>query len=271
MWRLAKAHAHQHFAPPANVGTATPLVLALITYVLVANSITITAVGNATSKNSFPQLPKTSPASIARAIEGIAPNAAAFFRRLAVPGGDDVLQAQDSSVNFLRNRAQLVLAPGNLPQTAPLPDAVRFSDNDEGILAPPVSANFMDTWYGAFNNANALVPGSPPTNPLGNKMGYVATPPFYCMWANEVNSSLPATVFLGNEIKMLFESRYMRIKLNIGFNPYIDDFMFNRSYLSLIRLLADPAQVNAAQAAINIAFPDDPPRKQQNFSHGNPH
>jgi hypothetical protein len=269
MWRLARAHAHLHFAPPVAVGMASPLVYALITYVLVANSITIGGLGNASAKNSFPQLPKTSPASIARVIEAMEPAATAFFQQLILPGGAYITQARNTSDFFLRNKAQLMLAPGNLPQTAPQPGTNLFCVDDGGMLAPPAPANFVNTWNGSFDNANALVPGSPPTVLLGNRMGYVAAAPFYCMWASEVNSSLTATVYLVNEIKILFESRYGRNKLNIGFNPYIQDFMFNRSYISLVRLLAGPAQALVAQAAINPTFPDNP-AIQQNFANG-PH
>jgi hypothetical protein len=264
MWRLAKAKVDVDFNPPAGVGTSTALVKGLITYLLVASSITAGQPGHDTSKNSYPQLPKTSPASIAREIEALQPAAAPYFAQLATVNGPSVRQAERDSLQFIRNKAELMRAPGNLPQTAPVPipdtaGSFLFSFMDGGILSPPNPPNFKDTWYGTFNNANALT--------ALNKNGFVTAAPFYVTWAFEVNSSLPATRYNVTEIKILFESRYGRNKLNLGFNPYIQDLMFNRSYMSLVRLLAGPAAAGAVQASVNALFPDNPAIRQ-NFTNG---
>ncbi|KAL9110638.1 MAG: hypothetical protein Q9227_004815 [Pyrenula ochraceoflavens] len=281
MWRLAKDKVDQIASPlstPANVGPQSALAKALIMYVLVTGSVTNVAEGNASSKNAYPQLPKTSPASIARQIETLQPNTITFFTRLAQPPPPPprveprlpVEEAQAFSLEYLRNKARLMLDPGNLPQWRPKSDQDPFTNKDGGILSPPVPANFQGTWLGAFNNANPLN--------AGNDMGFTTLAPFFVRWAADVNFTYPAVRFNAgggppgpnDEIKMLFESRYGRSMMNLGFNPYIDDFMFNRSYKRMVRLLAGPQALSGALlAAVDADFPNNP-SKIQNFSSG-PH
>lgn len=118
---------------------------------------------------------------------------------------------------------------------------------------------------------NATFHLSDQSNSPGNNYGFTLDKPFCVAWAREVNTSLPATRYgpKGGRVKMLFESRYGTNKLNMGFNPYVQDFMFNRSYVSLVRLLAGNDTATAVEAAIRRDFPDNPKIKQ-NFTYG-PH
>ena len=68
MWRRAKDQVDAHFKIPTSAGLVTPLIRGLLTYLLVASSVSISTDDASTSKNLFPQLPKTSPVSIAREI-----------------------------------------------------------------------------------------------------------------------------------------------------------------------------------------------------------
>ena len=60
-----------------------------------------------------------------------------------------------------------------------------------------------------------------------------------------MNAALPAAVYEpeNDEIKILFGSRDARNKMNMGFDPHIRDFMFKRSYLSLVELLEPQIRV----------------------------
>lgn len=55
---------------------------------------------------------------------------------------------------------------------------------------------------------------------------------------------------------MMFESRIGRNKLNLGFNPYIEDFMFRRSYLSMVKLLA-PEHSQEIEKQVHLLIEDD--------------
>jgi hypothetical protein len=102
-----------------------------------------------------------------------------------------------------------------------------------------------------------------------NNQGFTVLVPFFCLWAQDVNSSYPATVHNLHEIKVLFESRYGRCKLNIGFNPYVRDWLFNMSYLSLVTLLATGGQKAVVKGPLDARFKPNEDVKQ-NFKDG-PH
>jgi len=167
----------------------------------------------------------------------------------------------------------------------PLKPFAPFSHDDGGLLsavfdplnpgAGPGIPYFRGLWGVTFHAP------SPGLN-AQNHYGYLADmkkkhgdpePVWYCAWAAGVYSSMPATAYAApavvprpyemsvggnNEIKMLFESRYGRCLLNVGFNPYFSDFLFNRSYKSIVRLLAGPAVVVRVVPAVDEAFPDSP-------------
>lgn len=148
MWRLAKARVEdlQYFHPPATIGMATPLVKALMTYIIACGSITIAPVGNGSSKNCFPQLPKTSPASIARAIAGLEPAALPYFAQLVTAGG---LNIQHALTVFQQLRTIGILAqpPGNLPNGAPkqgLPFGSYKTNAGDLINPPNIPANLTN-------------------------------------------------------------------------------------------------------------------------------
>ncbi|KAK0625880.1 hypothetical protein B0T14DRAFT_577070 [Immersiella caudata] len=310
MWRRAREQVDAHFIIPSSAGTMTALIKGLLTYLLVASSITIAANGNSTQKNSFPQLPKTSPVSIAREIVRLRPALAPFFAQLAqlpvippavppppAPGPPVVItppgapaallpveRARLIAIDRLRHRASLTGPIGKLPTTPPLIAEERnqppvfplapFSDNDGGLLAalgPP------DPLPSYFNALWGITFGTLPALNDTNRYGFLADmntapadggPVWQCAWAAEVNSSMPASAYptpvaLGmpagglNEIKMLFESRYGRCKLNVGFNPYHSDWLFNRSYKTIVSLLAGAAGLVAVTPAVDAAFADD--------------
>ncbi len=65
-------------------------------------------------------------------------------------------------------------------------------------------------------------------------------------------------MFNGNGVRILFESRYGHIKLNLGFNPCISDVLFNWSYLSIVHLLAGAAREAVVRPNIGAEFADNP-------------
>ena len=281
MWRQARSLVNTYY--PATIAAPNDtLVKALLMYVLVAVSVTNLSSTSASLKNAYPQLPKTSPASIARQIVAILPAANAFFVSLC----DDTHQDTARVISGrLRNKAELT----TLPTTPLMPDQPRFSDEDGGTLAPfPAPApDVRETWRGSFtlDAAHNLVAGDLDDVLPGNSMGFTPLDPFHVRWAADVNSSLAATRYARvvdgplDEIKMLFESRYGRCVLNLGFNPYIQDFLFNRSYRRMLRLLAGPPAPEGAPAGpagwrlsevaaiVDGAFPDNG-KVKQNFKYG---
>ena len=44
--------------------------------------------------------------------------------------------------------------------------------------------------------------------------------------------------------------------MNLGFNPYIEDFMFRRSYLSMVKLLA-PEHYQKVEKEVHVFIKDD--------------
>lgn len=250
------------------------MVKSLVMYLLVNGSITAAQATPDTVKNMFPQLSKTSPASIARLIESIQPALGDYFHTLATPDGKPVQDVLAWCQKSLRLKDVLANEPGNLPRTAPIPSdvpgATKYGSTpfnevdpgeDGGILSGPMPPDFKNTWYGTFNSANLTTEA--------NHFGFATDNPFFVTWAQDVNFSFPAARHKDNDIKILFESRYGRNKLNLGFNPYIRDFMFTRSYLSLARLLALEAD-SASLARVRLKFLDEPAVKQ-GFIHGNVH
>ena len=82
------------------------------TYLLVAGAVNVTSIGGS-SKNSFPQLPQTSPASIARVLVAMNPALEEDFDSLASP---------------LRLLESLVGPPRNLPKKGYAPETALLSD-----------------------------------------------------------------------------------------------------------------------------------------------
>lgn len=73
----------------------------------------------------------------------------------------------------------------NLPATSPSPGNLpTFNTNDGGLIGRAKSPEFDNTWGGSFNPVNE------PDDT--NKNGFKVDAPFYCLWAREVNSSMPA-------------------------------------------------------------------------------
>jgi hypothetical protein len=273
MWRMAKAKVEEHFE--GNAGVGHDLLKALITYLLVCCSINVPNDVDFI-KNNFPQLPKTSPASIARAIEALDPNMVPVSQALARPDNPDVNFLQELSLNTLRDLTKMVGNPGYLPTTAPYvipPNAgplpgpqtgyAKFSSFDGNLVSGPAPPNFKNTFYGTFDSNHVL--------DNANKHGFLAGAPFYCAWASGVNSSIPAIqVPQLNDVIMTLESRYDRSLLNIGFDPYIQDFLFNRSYLSLVRIMLGQAVRDGLQVQVGADFPDNG-LQQQNFPNDQRH
>ena len=114
MWCLAKVGVDIGFSPPAGVGASIALVKGFVMYLLVAGSITAGQPWFDTSKNAFPLLPKTSPASIAIVIEALQPAATTYFAQLAIVNDADILQAEPNSLYQIRSKGKLIGPPGNL-------------------------------------------------------------------------------------------------------------------------------------------------------------
>lgn len=252
LWRAAKAKADPITA--ATPAAALPMVRALITYLIAAGSVSVQAAGGSSSKNSFPQLPKTSPASIARLIAQIHPEAAATLQHLATDAG--TIEAVKTDIGILRVAANLVGDPGRLSSLSPQEGANTYPTFPDRMLTGDLAPHFDEMWSASLNVAGPVLDAI-------NFSGFTSAPPFYCAWADGVKTSYPVARHGAHRIKILFESRYRTDKLNIGFNPYVRDFMFNRSYLSMVRALA-PAGIAAATTAIQQVFPDEP-AVQQNF------
>ncbi|KAK3312517.1 hypothetical protein B0H66DRAFT_400255 [Apodospora peruviana] len=254
------------------------LMKALIMYVLVCSSITnpLGQTETTTSKNRYPQLCKTSPQSIKAAINLLFPavppapsRAAIFWQRLptlvatnkARTEGSDTLRLTQNLVN--NGCIDANARPANSP------DIPKYVDTTPDILNDPVP-DFNQMWIGSFKD-HTNPPDTAGALPLaltaGNKFGFDNANPFWCRWAHGVHSSYPAQVFNVNDIKVLFESRYSRCMMNIGFNPYVDPFLFNRSYRRLVVLLAGVGADGAIAGQVATHFPDRP-AVQQNFTAG---
>lgn len=255
LWRAAKAKATTLTAavPPA----ALPAIRGLITYLVAAGSVSVEEAGGSTSKNSFPQLPKTSPASVAKLIGELRPEAVAVLKQLA---GGATLSSVKTDIASLRVLSNLVAPPGQLSNLSPQIGAATYPQSNDKMLTGSLNPHFDNMWPASLEPPTAL------TN--ANLYGFTSAAPFYCAWAGGVKTAYPATRRgTTTGIKMLFEGRYGTDKLNIGFNPYAKDFMFNRSYLSIVRALAPQASVAPAVTAIQQMFPGDP-TVQQNFPPG---
>jgi hypothetical protein len=241
LWRAAKAAAgtmmsktYPNMIPDACKQSLGPL----ITYLLVAGAINFAEVGSGSAKNSFAQLPKTSPSSILRQINAQIPHMESVWENLSKP---IVSKAAASASYQLKNE---LTSKGNLPAGGPWPNSIKdYAGNDQGILAKEpeaASATLAKMWRGTFDLATPLS-GQ-------NNEGLCTQDPFCVPWADEVNSSLGATRYgLNNSrIKVLFESRYGASKLNIGFHPSATNFMFAQAYLSLVNCLAPEKYMSAA-------------------------
>jgi len=270
MWRRAKQLVEANFLniPVAHwnaLGMGNSLVKALITYVLVCSSVTnpLGAGGLTTSKNRYPQLCKTSPQSIKEKIDAIPVNGtAAIWNALTQPATAYLAKGQSDSLRININLVNAgCLDPAAGPVIGGVPPA--YANVVPDILGLP-NPPFQQTWQASFTNhgpANALA--------AGNKFGFTTAAPFLCPWAHEVNSSYEATVFNVNDIKVLFESRYSRCMINLGFNPYVRGFVFNRSYRRLVKMLAGVGQDNepALVDLLALHFPDNG-LLRQNFEGG---
>ena len=265
IWLAARAKAtalldtHKH----PNLTLDSPMasrIRGLLTYLLAAGAVSVRTtadVGNV--KNCVPQLPKTSPAAIAyqlrmdeeaiKAAEGslerpgaftldnLTSNAAAAVaqRFMTIDRGDmTALQEQPA----LLNRDSPLFVGDTFP---------RYADSvwPENILKGPVSPNLRLMWQAALN---------PPAAGMNNvkKPGYTTAEPFYVAWSNDVRTSIAPSekgAPPGSSPRLSFESRYGFNKLNIGFDPTMNSFMFAKSYLSMVSVLA-PAVTDAATDVI---------------------
>jgi len=57
-----------------------------------------------------------------------------------------------------------------------------------------------------------------------------------------------------DDIKILFENRYGRCMLNVRFNPNFPDWLFNKSYISLVKLLASDQEAEFVGGYIDKVF-----------------
>ena len=244
---------------PAN-GTGQPILKALIAYLFVGGAVNYQVGNTSTAKNYFPQLPKTSPASIARALSAMFP--------LFTP----VLQALSTQTNTDRaatvwsQNAAMVRQPAQLAPDGPCQGAVAYADRDGNLLVKPIgSLNpfFRDMWTGTFDIAGTAAAYALPAS----KNGFSSDPPFRVPWANNTQSSKAAARTPdgnGMGLKILLESRYSSSKLNQGFNAYATDAMFKQSYLSLVNVLSPGTLANATNT-VNAYFPGAGPPLAQVF------
>jgi hypothetical protein len=241
LWRAAKAAAGTMMSktyPNLIPDVCKPSLGPLIAYLLVAGAINFAEVGSGSAKNSFAQLPKTSPSSILRQINAQIPHMEGVWENLSKP----IVSKAAALVSYqLKNE---LTSKGNLPTGGPWPNSVKdYTGNNEGVLAKEreaVSATLEKMWRGTFDL----------TTPLSeqNNEGLCTQDPFCVPWADEVNSSLGATRYGPNNsrIKVLFESRYGVSKLNVGFHPSATNFMFAQAYLSLVKCLAPEKWMSVA-------------------------
>lgn len=239
-------------------GTGRPLLKALVTYLFVAGASTYPEGNTSTAKNSFPQLPKTSPASIARALSVMFPNFAPQLQSLST------LNEVERAVLAWSQIADMVLQPPQLASDGPCQGAMRtYANREGGPLVKPIgnmNAYFRNMWTGTFN-----LTGIAAAYPANN--GFSSLAPFHIPWAKDTQSSRPAARTPGvdgMDLKILIESRYSSCKLNQGFNAYATDAMFKQSYLSLVRFLAPAALANATNA-VNAYLPGAGPALAQVF------
>ena len=258
LWRSSKVMAEQLTADIAS-SPALPKVRALVTYLMAAGAINVESVGGSTPKNSFPQLPKTSPASIARLIAQIHPGSTQLLQRLATDP-HMLTEVRSRITHGLRSVRNLVGDPGNLSPLSPWEGGCPYPDYQDTMLTGIFNPHFDAMWL------EGLSPVGTALNPATNLSGFTSAAPFYVPWADGIKTSYPAARSGDHGVKMLFEGRYGSDKLNIGFNPYVEDFMFNRSYLSMVRALA-PDSAKEATAAIQKMFPDKS-KVTQNFPVG---
>ena len=275
LWRKAKFQVDDWWA--ARIWTvqrpqpAQPeLVKALFVYLTVCLAINVP--DDEFGKNNFPQLVKTSPAAVVEALVTLGV-AGGYFASIAKPTGENsesqfVKTQTQGPLRELRNLEQ---SPGFLPTTSPYrpPPGTTdlaynsgyapFSSNDGDLLSgPPQPAQlafFKYTWTTIFDRAN---------NPLtsDNKYGFIGGCPFHLPWARGVHSAFNAIPIAANggqpaDVKILIESRYDRSLLNIGFDPYVNDALFGRSYLSLVNIASGEADRNAVAALVLADYPDN--------------
>lgn len=220
-----------------------PCLVSLVTCVFAAGATAFVQEGPSSSKNQFPQLPKTSPCSIAQCMlsklngpdQGLV---AATFDKLRG-------EVEQASVAFDRIYDKVVgYLPSPARPAAPYDDERRatYLDNLKspgyGIMAPQnaqTKTRFTKLWQRTFNHNVPLT--------RENNFGFIDAEPFCVFWAPKTKTKHPpATYYTGRDgkphIKVLFKSRYGRNKLNVNFDPFANDKMFVQSYLSLVRFLA---------------------------------
>ncbi|OQO06174.1 hypothetical protein B0A48_08762 [Cryoendolithus antarcticus] len=221
-------------------------IVGLLTYLLAVGSLTPTLTMGRTPKNTYPQLPKTSPAALALAV--VAQDTSGAARRLFRGLSRDAFVSgvvRPLVLTEVRNIGNLVTV-GGLRQVTPQPANTTLEVTyDRGTGAKDILAGgepplWQSMWKAALSlDATNLT--------AAYRFGLFSGAPFHVTWSNDVQTAVPPTS--GTSVPLLtFESRYGWNVMNIGWSPSTSRFMFAKSYLPLVAALA-LAQLAAATPA----------------------
>jgi hypothetical protein len=249
LWRAANDLAKQIIAETFGGKIAEDVhscLVALVTIVFAAGATKFVQTEASSIKNEFPQHPKTSLCSIFRRILEVTDEMP--LKETIAALGAKVDKASDL---FQTMKEKL---PAYAPEGAPYKDSNPYSvankDRVNALIDKEIIGRFRSLWRGTFNLDAKLTEE--------NDFGFTNAEPFNVFWAHRTKSKHPpATIYIkgggSRHIKILFESRYSKNKLNIGFNPFANEKMFAQSYISLATLVA-PSKADQVCAGLQEMY-----------------
>ncbi|OQO04341.1 hypothetical protein B0A48_10952 [Cryoendolithus antarcticus] len=252
LWQVARKYAAQLVTEEKDAAlsaAAESQIIGLTTYLLAVGSLRPTTSMGMTPKNTYPQLPKTSPAALARAIDAQDASGAAGRTLMDLSTAVVAARAEQLMQVHVRNMFNLT-TQGSLritrPQLAwPGQEAYPHATGRKNIFSNGPPANFAALWRRALNvNDNTGYD-------LAHSFGFCEGAPFYVSWSSDVRTAVPPTSGVpASPPRLAFESRYASSTLNVGFSPSSATYMLVKSYLPLVMALA-PEQWDAASAAVS--------------------
>lgn len=263
LWRAARDEARNIMAvfpdPAYSTGATASQVKALLMMMFAVGTVAPDMAAG-TAKNSYSQLPKTSPSSIAGKIGGAAHNTAhqALVGTLGLSVVANYANARAAAMRHAQHLRPYLSRSKPINVTPPLGqlplDSYRVFAGIDAILSGALHNNFNNMWRATFSAM--AVPGQ------ANTYGYTAAAPFYCYWALAHTSRKATRYTPSGKVKVLFESRYGHNRLNVGFNPDAGDEAFYHAYRSLLMLTLPTNSERMARLASLKLFSTSASRKQ---------
>ena len=163
-------------------------------YILAFGAIT-PELSQGTYKGSYSQFAKTSPASIANTIGWV--NMQAHFTSVAA------VNAANTAFNNTRNIANIRAL---MPAGSAIAGYPAYNVSNDAIFSA-AAPNFALLWTSTFTHYATVA--------AANNDGYQLAGNFNCYWAF-AHTAKPATIYAGNKVRILMESRFSHNRLNIG-------------------------------------------------------